>query len=74
MNPEQHLIYIIKDGATALIETYKGGALHTNAGIEEIAAALISQAEAKISRLGNGHYLVTNSPYIAEKYSLQLLL
>lgn len=76
MNPETHNIYIVgKDGSELpkILETYKGGVFHTTAGIDGIAAALISQAESKISKLGNGYYLTTNSPYIAQKYNLKLL-
>lgn len=77
MNPETHHIYIVgKDGSglPKILETYKGGAFHTTAGIDEIAVALISQAETRISKLGNGHYLATNSPAVAQKYNLRLLL
>lgn len=76
MNPGTHNIYIVGNdgsGLPKILETYKGGVFHTTAGIDEIAAALISQAETKISKLGNGHYLATNNPSIAQKYNLSLI-
>lgn len=75
MNPETHCIYLVRDCSSGLtiLEKYKGGALHTTASLDYIASALIAQAENRISKLGDGHYLATNSPDISEKYNLRLI-
>ena len=74
MNPEAHCIYLVKNKGSGpvFLQTYRGGVFHSTEGLDVIASALISQLEAKISKLGHGHYIATNSPTIAEKYNLKL--
>lgn len=59
-------IYLVESSTNRVKETYK-------TGIENLVDILISQAESRLSSLGNGYYLATNKQTIAKEYNLKLL-
>ena len=42
-------------------------------GIKEFAYIPLNQAQMDLARLGNGHYIATDNPEIAEKYKIKLM-